>query len=748
MAEAKEKDLDLKSQELTSVASGDQNKLTGINVAAGRIQWQKYGEKKGDEGYIFKKNHGFAFKVDDTRLDQYKITKEALLDCIEQLEAMGPAEELKKTMGIRDQQGPANKGLVITSKVDPRIKMTATPVSASTADNDYDDEDFWVGWYLDDENLSHEMGVQNPKYEPQRDVAPEELKVVERAQEAAPVVNQTKQESKALSPEEELLGLTDEFTIDQVEYLRTNKKEYLAESKIPLMETGEADQDYDHATYDAICDALKAKGYQCTHREFNKYQGVYLTIKKGGKNLGKWWTVDSYVTGNRKPPKSEYKNSALVDQEGNEFSGNPGDYWNASDNAFDGLTLVLTKHDGSKVEIPNPKKSDLKDYDNTIEFEGHPDEVLVLATEDMGEGDGAHVRVSKNNKVDLGELLDLLGGSAKGESKEGDKKMSEDNKTLAEDYDRVDFWGLPKNLSEEGGEGTLMNPSSSKKPPEVGTKYGEGPAKKPVYQKDVKQYDKELDSKAATLSTKEDKPIPMQAGSAIEKPHTTVGTEYDEKPGKESTQLGDVTKDAIGDVVQGKGTSSTQQTEPPKAKIKVGAVDSTPKVMGEDEVPPLSPEIAPAATPAAADIAAPAPPPVEKKKVDMEAYMRGYSEAMECIMKEWKGGKKGIAEMDKMMLDPDKKKAIDGKGASYMEGYMEAMGNMKAKVEACDDYSAKAPGEEMPKEPKEPKETTKEAKEGDNDEMDDDEKKAMQASKSQMEAGKKPEIPKWAKKKR
>lgn len=723
---AKEKDLDLKSQELTSVASGDQNKLTGINVAAGRIQWQKYGEKKGDEGYIFKKNHGFAFQIDDANLDKYKITKDALLDCIEQLEAMGPAEALKTKMGMRDQQGPANKGLVITSKVDPRIKMTATPVSASTSDNDYDDEDFWVGWYLDDENLDHEMNVQNPKYEPERAVAPEELKTVERAQEANPVVNQAK-ESKKLSPEEELLGLTEEFEFDQLEYLKSNKRQYLIEDKVPLIETGEADQDYDHAIYDAICDALKAKGYQCTHREFDKYQGVYLTIKKGGKNLGKWFNVDSYVTGKRKPPKSEYMSSTLVDQEGNEFSGNPGDYWNASDNAFDGLTLVLTKHDGSTVEVLNPKKSDLKEYDPYIEYEGHPDEVLVFGKEGTGEdAPKANVKVSKNNKVDLSELLPLLG--AKGENKEGDN-MSENVKSLAEDYDKVDFWGLPKDLTEEGGEGTVMEPGSSKKPPEVGTKYGEAPAKKPVYQKDIKQYDKEVDSKAANLSTKETKPLPMQGGFSIEKPHTTVGTEYDEKPGKESTQLGDP-KDGVGDHVQGKGTSPSQQTEPPKNKIKVGDVDSKPKVMGEDdEVPPPSPEMAPAETSAAV------PPPPEKKKMDMESYMRGYNEAMEHIMKEWKG-KKGLSEMDKMMLDPKKKKDIDSKGASYMEGYYEAMEHMKKKVEACDDYDEK---------PEEPKEEHK--KSDDDDELDDEEKKAVESA-MKTEASHKPEIPKWAKKKR
>lgn len=44
-------------------------------------------------------------------------------------------------------------------------------------------------------------------------------------------------------------------------------------------ETGEPDQQYDHGFYQKICDALNELGYEASHREFDKYQGVVITIK-------------------------------------------------------------------------------------------------------------------------------------------------------------------------------------------------------------------------------------------------------------------------------------------------------------------------------------------------------------------------------------------------------------------------------------------------------------------------------------
>ena len=46
-----------------------------------------------------------------------------------------------------------------------------------------------------------------------------------------------------------------------------------------LVETGGADQDYEHEYYTAICKEItKQTGYRCTHKEFDKYQGIFLYV--------------------------------------------------------------------------------------------------------------------------------------------------------------------------------------------------------------------------------------------------------------------------------------------------------------------------------------------------------------------------------------------------------------------------------------------------------------------------------------
>jgi len=46
-----------------------------------------------------------------------------------------------------------------------------------------------------------------------------------------------------------------------------------------LLETGEADQDYDHEPWDAVVQSLNRNGFPgATHREFDKYQGIYLNV--------------------------------------------------------------------------------------------------------------------------------------------------------------------------------------------------------------------------------------------------------------------------------------------------------------------------------------------------------------------------------------------------------------------------------------------------------------------------------------
>ena len=65
-------------------------------------------------------------------------------------------------------------------------------------------------------------------------------------------------------------------------------------AKIQRLSTGEPDQDYDTATYDKVVEQLAAAGFSgATHREFDKYQGVYLAVP----GVGKFWSTDMHSTG-------------------------------------------------------------------------------------------------------------------------------------------------------------------------------------------------------------------------------------------------------------------------------------------------------------------------------------------------------------------------------------------------------------------------------------------------------------------
>ena len=55
-----------------------------------------------------------------------------------------------------------------------------------------------------------------------------------------------------------------------------------------LLETGEPDQDYDHEIYDAIVDEIGYLGYEASHREFDKYQGIFIQVS----GVGRFWFDD------------------------------------------------------------------------------------------------------------------------------------------------------------------------------------------------------------------------------------------------------------------------------------------------------------------------------------------------------------------------------------------------------------------------------------------------------------------------
>jgi hypothetical protein len=175
--------------------------------------------------------------------------------------------------------------------------------------------------------------------------------------------------------------------------------------------TGEPDQDYDHEFYDKLVQALASAGFPgAKHREFDKYQGVYLKVP----NCGKFWVKDVYSEGQRTDDTSKYKyqSAVLVDEDG-EYSANPGDYFMMRpEDAFGGMTLVLTKVDGETVRIEEPKKSDLPDNavvrPSTFSFEkGTTSEHYMMVEED--DPDEVEMDVVKNadGSVDAGQLIEF-----------------------------------------------------------------------------------------------------------------------------------------------------------------------------------------------------------------------------------------------------------------------------------------------------------------------------------------------------
>jgi hypothetical protein len=179
--------------------------------------------------------------------------------------------------------------------------------------------------------------------------------------------------------------------------------------------TGEPDQDYDKAFFDAVAAALSEAGFEATHREFDKYQGVYLDVLKDGQKIDRFWVKDSFQQGTEKlNPAHKYKSAVLIDADGEEISANAGDYFMMNpDEVFEGCQLLLTDMQGNETTIEEPKKSDLPDLSETktnIEFEGEPDTVYVLIGEKMPplEESGVMVVQHPDGTVNAGDLIEYL----------------------------------------------------------------------------------------------------------------------------------------------------------------------------------------------------------------------------------------------------------------------------------------------------------------------------------------------------
>jgi ribosomal protein L40E len=168
-----------------------------------------------------------------------------------------------------------------------------------------------------------------------------------------------------------------------------------------INETGEPDQDYDHKTFDEICNALKKKRITAIHREFDKYQGIYITTP-----LGKLWTVDFF---NRGKWGEGILSSKLIDWDGNDWSGNSGDYWQyPKDKVFDDQQLVITKIENGKfkkITKNNPKVSDLPDTVLSSSKFTPGKDILVFWKEGKPEEETVEYEVGSKNVDDLVNYL-------------------------------------------------------------------------------------------------------------------------------------------------------------------------------------------------------------------------------------------------------------------------------------------------------------------------------------------------------
>ena len=106
---------------------------------------------------------------------------------------------------------------------------------------------------------------------------------------------------------------------------------------------------------------LARRGVEATYRFFDKYQGYYLNVS----GVDKFWITHYGTSGQmaKQDAAKPYGRAVLVDlNTGEESSADRGDYFNApKDYVFKDTVLELTKSNGEKVEIENPKLSDLPD---------------------------------------------------------------------------------------------------------------------------------------------------------------------------------------------------------------------------------------------------------------------------------------------------------------------------------------------------------------------------------------------------
>ena len=124
-----------------------QNKISGQQIAYGSATW---GNVDGDtEGYVFP-DGSLVLSQSLNHLEAEGIGMESLLDCVEQFEeAYGSPEDLRLKLGLLKDFGETSPGLVIRSRLDPRIKCIVTPASWEVLRTEA-----YFQWFLDSDTAN------------------------------------------------------------------------------------------------------------------------------------------------------------------------------------------------------------------------------------------------------------------------------------------------------------------------------------------------------------------------------------------------------------------------------------------------------------------------------------------------------------------------------------------------------------------------------------------------------------------
>lgn len=212
-----------------------------------------------------------------------------------------------------------------------------------------------------------------------------------------------------------------------------------------LRETGESDQDYDTDIYDAICTYIQAEtGKKATHREFDKYQGVYIDVE--GK--GKFWTTDFQVLGNRTTPVNPDAGAVLIGPDGEETSANQGDYFQLPKaHVFEGWVL---RKGGQEIE--NPTVADLP-QSTSGDFQINPSGEIAVTLQSERDGAEFELIVANGQVVSDNGLVEFFGGQTIVFSETTPEKMRQLGGTV--DYDPKTGYCRP---SMPGWDGPAMHP--------------------------------------------------------------------------------------------------------------------------------------------------------------------------------------------------------------------------------------------------------------------------------------------------